>query len=526
MKLGNNNNLRMSYIRSLYLSQERMQDTVTKKQMKKIIILLALLSQYEDNTFAQIITSKSTNGRINITPTGITDRLFIASSTNTGLGEYTILNISTVTNNTAIGSQALSFLGINSPNGFNGNNNTAVGLQALWQNVQGYDNAAFGVNAMSGVGGGGFGGIGNSNTAFGRTALYPFTTGSNNAAFGETSLTNLTSGNGNSAFGLLAMTLNQSSNNHLAFGSNALQVHSTNDNNTAVGSGALVADQSGTNNVAVGNAALQSISSGSSNTGIGYLALASNKTGTANVALGCVASSANDGQNNTVAGYAAFDQNTAGSTNVAVGWNALHLNITGSGNVAIGSLAGYNETSSNKLYIDNAITQSIALTPAMGGDFAANKVCIACNMTNTGVNDFKTRSEAFQVTGNAFKTLGSGLWIFPSDRRLKTKIVSLSRDEMLAKILMMQGVNYELIANPEQGTQYGFIAQDLRKIFPTKVYENKSGYLSSSYGDFVPMFIEALKALNERVEKLGANKFDIKAMTARLEEIEKIFSAK
>ena len=516
----------MSYIRSLYLSQGRMQDTVTKKQMKKIIILLALLSRYEDNTFAQIITSKSTNGRMNITPTGINDRLSTASSTNTGLGENTIPNISTVTNNTAIGSQALSSLGINSPNSFNGNNNTAVGLQALLQNVQGYDNAAFGVNAMSGVGGGGFGGIGNSNTAFGRTALYPFTTGSNNAAFGETSLTNLTSGNGNSAFGLLAMTLNQSSNNHLAFGLGALQAHVTNDNNTAVGGNAMIADQSGTNNTALGDGAMNKNISGGSNSAIGHLGLAGNKIGTANVALGYIASFANDGQNNTVAGYATFDQNTTGSTNVVVGLNALHLNINGSGNVAIGSLAGYNETGSNKLYIYNDITQFTAFTPTVGGDFSANKVCIACNMANTGVNNFITRSETFQVTGNAFKTLGSGLWIFPSDRRLKTKIVSLSRDEMLAKILMMQGVNYELIANPEQGTQYGFIAQDLRKIFPTKVYENKSGYLSSSYGDFVPMFIEALKALNERVEKLGANKFDIKAMTARLEEIEKIFNTK
>jgi Chaperone of endosialidase len=156
-------------------------------------------------------------------------------------------------------------------------------------------------------------------------------------------------------------------------------------------------------------------------------------------------------------------------------------------------------------------------------DANSSPVCIACNMTNTGVNDFITLSEAFQVTGNAFKTLGSGLWIFPSDRRLKTKIVSLNRNEMLSKINLMQGVNYELIANPEQGIQYGFIAQDLRKIFPTKVYENKVGYLSSSYGDFVPMFVEALKALNERVEKLEENKFDLKAITARVEEMEKSF---
>ena len=166
-----------------------MQDTVTKKQMKKIIILLALLSRYEDNTFAQIITEKSTNDRISITPIGITDKLFIASSTNTGLGENTMPNISTVTNNTAIGSQALQNLAINSPNAYNGNNNTAVGVQALLQTVQGYDNAALGDIALLGVGSGGFGGTGNRNTAFGRAAMYSFTSASNNTAFGVASLT-------------------------------------------------------------------------------------------------------------------------------------------------------------------------------------------------------------------------------------------------------------------------------------------------------------------------------------------------
>jgi Chaperone of endosialidase len=493
----------------------------TKTKMKKLIIILVLLFPIRGlggYCFAQIFATKSANGSIILMPTGIADRAFILSSTNTSLGEGAMQNASTVTHNTAIGSQALQNLGANFPNAYNGNNNTAVGYHALTQNVQGYDNATLGFFTMESAG---FGN--NSNTAFGRAALYAISSGSNNAAFGESVLTNNISGNNNAAFGLLAMTANLGSNFHLAFGISALQNHITNDNSTAVGASALAADLSGTNNVALGYVTMHSNTSGSSNTGVGYIALGSNKTGTGNVGLGHTTSFANDGQNNTAAGYVVFDQNTTGSNNVAIGLNALHLNITGSGNVAVGSLAGYGETGSNKLYIDNAITPFTALTPAIGGDFTANKVCIACNMANTGVNDFITRSEAFQVTGNAFKTLGSGLWIFPSDRRLKTKIVSLNSDEMLSKILLMQGVNYELIANPEQGIQYGFIAQDLRKIFPTKVYENKVGYLSSSYGDFVPLIVESLKALNERVEKLEENKFDIKAVTARVEEMERAF---
>ena len=487
--------------------------------MKKLILLLFIFWQFEASIFAQIIANNSTNKSVTITPTSISDKVFTASSTNTGLGESALNSISTVIYNTGIGNQALQNVGSNFPNPFNGNNNTAVGYQTLFQNVQGYDNSAFGFSAMisSGVSNTG-------NVAFGKNVLYSNTTGSNNVAFGESSLTNNSTGNNNAAFGQFAMTVNQSSNNHVAFGLGALQSHITNDNNVSVGGNALLKDQSGVNNVGIGAGSMNSNISGSSCTAIGYIALGGGKIGIGNVALGYVAINGNDGQNNTVSGYGTLDLNTTGSNNVCIGANSLHLNLTGSGNVAIGSLAGYNETGSNKLYIDNAITPFTAFAVAIGGDFTANKVCIGCHMANTGVNDFITRSEAFQVTGNAFKTLGSGLWIFPSDRRLKTKIVSLNRDEMLLKVLRMQGVNYDLIANPDQGIQYGFIAQDLRKIFPTKVYENKLGYLSSSYGDYVPMFVEALKALNERILKLEETKFDIKAVTARVEEIEKKFN--
>ena len=41
--------------------------------------------------------------------------------------------------------------------------------------------------------------------------------------------------------------------------------------------------------------------------------------------------------------------------NTAIGKDALHFNLTGSNNVAIGNAAGYWETESNRLYIDNRV---------------------------------------------------------------------------------------------------------------------------------------------------------------------------
>ncbi len=69
----------------------------------------------------------------------------------------------------------------------------------------------------------------------------------------------------------------------------------------------------------------------------GYSSAGSNLSGTQNVAIG----------------QGTFSQNTIGNYNTAIGTQALTNNISGSGNVAIGQNAGYYETTSNNLYIDN-----------------------------------------------------------------------------------------------------------------------------------------------------------------------------
>jgi predicted nuclease with TOPRIM domain len=70
----------------------------------------------------------------------------------------------------------------------------------------------------------------------------------------------------------------------------------------------------------------------------------------------------------------------------------------------------------------------------------------------------------------------------------------------------MKGVTYEWndtvtgYSRPE-GTQYGFIAQDLQKVWPSKISEDGLGYLKTAYGDYDPMFVEAIKALHQKLEE-------------------------
>jgi len=136
------------------------------------------------------------------------------------------------------------------------------------------------------------------------------------------------------------------------------------------------------------------------NYGLGINSLGSNTTGYANAALGFNSLFFNtEGIQNVGLGQGSLYSNTTGDNNIAVGYHSNHFNQTGSnntilgyqagrgssthsksGNVFIGYQAGYNETSDNKLYIEN----SNSSTPLIWGDFLTNKIKINGDFHVTG----------------------------------------------------------------------------------------------------------------------------------------------
>lgn len=49
--------------------------------------------------------------------------------------------------------------------------------------------------------------------------------------------------------------------------------------------------------------------------------------------------------------------------------------------------------------------------------------------------------------------------------------------------------------------QYGFLAQDVREIFPDLVYEDADGMLSLDYQGFIPILVDAVKSLQAKVDE-------------------------
>jgi len=190
-----------------------------------------------------------------------------------------------------------------------------------------------------------------------------------------------TTGNYNTFLGLGAGYTNTTSSWNTFLGFNAGYSNTTGNYNTFLGGRAGKNNTTGFDNTFLGGSAGYQNTTGYSNTFLGILAGGFNTTGYCNTFLGNQAGWYNTtGGSNTFMGYQAGGSNTTGSSNTFLGLMAGVFNTTGSGNVFLGYTAGYNETGSNKLYIDNSNTA----TPLIYGEFDNNILTINGNLEVIG----------------------------------------------------------------------------------------------------------------------------------------------
>ena len=92
---------------------------------------------------------------------------------------------------------------------------------------------------------------------------------------------------------------------------------------------------------------------------------------------------------------------------------------------------------------------------------------------------------------------------FDSDERLKEAIFALKEEGCLNKLLNLKGVRfkYKEQLNLPKEPQLGFIAQEVREIIPVLV-KKEGEYLKLNYQGLIPILVEAIKELNEKVIKL------------------------
>ena len=183
----------------------------------------------------------------------------------------------------------------------------------------------------------------------------------------------------------------------------------SNRRNTAVGEDALRLNSTGVGNTAVGYQALESTTT-SYSTAFGHNTLLQS-TGIRNTAFGTQAGqNLTTGTDNTFIGVTAGSGYTSGSQNTMLGNYAGFNSLSGGdGNIFIGYRAGYNETGSDKLYIDN----SDVATPLIYGDFATNTLQVNGTLNVNGAYDLPTADGAAAGYVMTTDAAGTVTWVDP-----------------------------------------------------------------------------------------------------------------
>lgn len=463
--------------------------------------------------------------------TGITDS---ATPFSTALGSGALTSNSSGIRNTAIGYQSLTSLTSGSRNtalghgtlgSNNGSHNVAVGDAALNVNSTGSYNVAVGRNALL------YNGTNSYAVAIGFNAL-SYNGADNSVAVGSNSLEFNTTGTKNTAVGYYALNTNTTSGKQTAVGYQALS-QATGTSNTAVGSDAGAAITTGVSNTALGESALTTLTTGSYCVAVGAQA-AINNTTNHTTAVGYQALAANtSGPYNTAVGYGTLAANTTQSHQTAVGYLALRL-ATGTSNTALGSQAGYS-ISSGSLNVALGRDALYSLTTTAGcvsvgasalysttggsntavGYGAGSTLTSGTNNTiigSTAQPSSITVSDEITLGNSSITTLRCQVTSITSlsDARDKTSIVPIQAGLDFVRQLKPVAFTWNMRDGGKVGVpDTGFIAQDLVKAqtdagitIPGLVYAENPDKLEAAYGKLIPVLVQAIKDLTDKVEAL------------------------
>jgi hypothetical protein len=106
------------------------------------------------------------------------------------------------------------------------------------------------------------------------------------------------------------------------------------------------------------------------------------------------------------------------------------------------------------------------------------------------------------TNGGTLSVSGDVIAFASSDRRLKDNLTRI--ESSLEKVGKLSGYSFDWNSNQEtySGKDYGVVAQEVEAIFPELVKTRDNGYKAVKYEKLIPVLIEAIKELNEKVEKL------------------------
>ncbi len=201
------------------------------------------------------------------------------------------------------------------------------------------------------------------------------------------------------------------------------------------------------------------------------------------------------------------------------------LNLAGNGSIGLG-----NSNPTTRLSFASAFEKKINLFTGGSGevgmavqagyfqlysDFSGGTVGIGYQQNSliSGGNPtgFQYNLDIF---GNGNATLRGNLTQL-SDARFKKGITPLQYS--LEKVIQLNGYNYYWTnENTDHSLQTGLLAQEVQKLFPELVKENRDGFLSVNYSGLIPVMIESIKEQQHEIQAQQQQINELKLIVQKL----------
>ena len=419
----------------------------------------------------------------------------------TALGGLSMVNCKTTFYCTSVGQAVI-------PNLASGSNVSSVGCNNMFNTTSGNDIVCFGFNNMYNAtspdrsvslgskaiqtsGGTDLIGCGYScmytkgntgNIAVGATAAFYIGTGATqNTMFGAKIISAASSA-------LTAVIVNNT-----IFGSGSMQNSVSPNDNVTIGSFALNAWNGTTGQgVFLGSFAGASGASGEQNVALGYSTL-KNAATSSNVAVGSQAgSSITSGslQNTLLGSLSATSLGTGLGKNVCIGTSTARNLTTGTSNIILGQgSAPSSSTGSNQIVIGAGCTGKADSCIQVGLSSAPITTCYIDGISLVNV------ASGINVVIDSNGQLGTT----SSSRTVKTQIRSIT-EEFAKQIYKIRSTRFKY-RQGEQIDSYGFIAEEVQKVYPELVVHDKDGNVETvQYPYFYPIILRCLQIHRERLD--------------------------
>jgi hypothetical protein len=184
-----------------------------------------------------------------------------------------------------------------------------------------------------------------------------------------------------------------------------------------------------------------------------------------------------------------------------------YCNSNGINNVGVHGQSTFSLNTGNEIGV---LGDLLNLNSASGNAGVAGYVCTSGSPipmgVNTGVygnNCGNTSYWAAYFEGPSYTTLG--YWS-PSDRHFKKDINKLENVTAKIKNLYAYTFFYNTTdyknKNFDENKHFGFIAQELKEIFPEMVKEDSKGNLAVEYDAMIPVLLQAIKEQQQQIDEL------------------------